>query len=119
MSYYLPNYPMLDSDIIRRQLAYSGVDVAPQPQPTAPSTVSKSNPAANSNDVGEAGIMAGAGLFGTLMKQKAEREAQKAKLEFDAEDQKYKNLAKASQTLSKGQQDALMRLITNLRGATL
>lgn len=118
MSFYLPQYPMMDSDIIRRQLAYSGVDV--QPYTSIGRDTSSAAATNNSNpDLGSTGVMAGAGLLGGLMKQAADREQLKNKLEYSAEDKKYENLSKSAAALSKGQQDALMRLINNLRGATL
>ena len=69
-----------------------------------------------SGDIAGAGIMAGAGLFGGLMKGAADRKALANKLMFEAIKAEYENKAKAIQNTGEGQRQAFSRLMQNYRG---
>lgn len=69
-----------------------------------------------SGDIAGAGIMAGAGLFGGLMKGAADRKALQNKLMFEAIKAEYDNKAKAIQNTGEGQRQAFSRLMQNYRG---
>jgi hypothetical protein len=73
-------------------------------------------PGGISGDVAAGGIVAGTSLFGSLMKNAADRKALERKLMYDAINTEYQNKARAIQATGEGERQAFSRIMQNIRG---